>query len=196
MAYLNWPNRISAARIALVAPFVICLLQMNTGGPGWRYLAMAIFAVMALSDAVDGYLARKLRAETVLGGYLDPVGDKLLMASALILLAIDDSAVKGFQLPAWVPVLAIGKDVLTVVGFGLVYVTTGRFVVSPRPWGKACTLVQLLMIAYVLVAPNLPGVLQGLLPLLYWTASVAAVVAFADYIRVGNQLVGEHGRSS
>lgn len=195
MASLNWPNRISAARIALVAPFVICLLNLNAGWAGWRLVALAIFVAMAVSDAVDGYLARRLRAETLLGRYLDPIGDKLLMASSVVLLAIDESSVAGFQLPTWVPVVAIGKDVLMVVGFGLMYVTTGEFLVQPRPWGKGCTLVQLVMVGYVLIAPDLPTRLQRLLPLLYWAASAFAVIAFGDYVRLGNRFVNERSRN-
>ena len=147
MTWLNWPNRITLVRIALVPPFVICLLNMNTGWAGSRHLAIVLFGVMALSDALDGFLARRLNQSTPLGRFLDPIADKLLISCAVVLLAVVATSVSGFRLPSWVPVIAIGKDALTVIGFGLVYATTGQYFVEPRPWGKACTLLQLVMVA-------------------------------------------------
>ena len=191
MTWLNWPNRITIVRIVLIAPLVICLLNLNTGWAGWRPLAIALFAVMAFSDALDGFLARLLDEETPLGRFLDPVADKLLITCAVILLAAETTAVENFALPSWVPVIAIGKDVLIVLGFVLVYLTTGAYLVKPRVWGKMCTLVQLVMIAYVLLAPDLPGVLQVFLPALCWTASGLAIVAVADYVRIGNRFAAE-----
>ena len=70
MTWLNWPNRISIARIILVAPLVICLLNLNAGWVGWRYFAFGLFVVTACSDGLDGYLARRLNEETPLGRFL------------------------------------------------------------------------------------------------------------------------------
>ena len=192
MTWLNWPNRITIARILLVAPLVICLLNINIGWSGWRHLALGLFTVMALSDALDGFLARRLKEETPLGRFLDPVADKLLITSAIVLLAVEATAVPGFKLPSWVPVIAVGKEVLTLIGFGLVYVVTGEFFVRPRVFGKACSLVQLLMIAFCLLAPDLPPILQRPWGALYWLASGLAIVAVVDYLRIGNRFAAEH----
>jgi cardiolipin synthase len=196
MAWLNWPNRITITRILLVAPFVICLLNLNAGWAGWRYLAIVLFAIMAISDAVDGFLARRLDAETPLGRFLDPVGDKLLITSAVVLLSIDATAVSGHTLPSFVPVIAVGKDVLTVIGFGLVHAVTGEFLVRPRTWGKTCTLVQLVMVGYCLVAPDLAPLLpRTVLWVLCWLASGLAVVAVIDYVRIGTRFATERHES-
>jgi len=198
MAWLNWPNRITISRIVLVVPFVICLLNLNEPWIGWRYLAIALFVAMGLSDALDGFLARRLQESTPLGRFLDPVGDKLLIVSSVILLSIDATAVPGFRLPSWVPVIAIGKDVLTVIGFLLVYAATGQFVLEPRILGKACTLIQLLMIGYCLAAPNMAPWLHRPWPMLWWLASAAAIAASVDYVRLGTRFAAEHhaGRST
>jgi len=83
MTWLNWPNRITIGRIVLVVPFVICLLNLNNPEwTGWRYVALVLFSFMAVSDGLDGFLARRLREETPLGRFLDPVADKLLIACA------------------------------------------------------------------------------------------------------------------
>jgi len=189
---LNWPNRITIARILLVTPYVICMLNLNEPWAGWRYTALALFAAMAFSDALDGFLARRLGESTPLGGFLDPVGDKLLVTASVVLLAIDATAVQGFRLPNWVPVIAIGKDVLTVIGFLLIYAVTGQFFLRPRIWGKACTMLQLLMIGYGLIAPDLPGWAQQPWPVMWWIASAAAVIATVDYVRIGNRFAAAY----
>ena len=192
MTWLNWPNRITITRIILVAPFVICLLNLNVGTTVWRHAALALFLVVAVSDALDGFLARRLNEETPLGRFLDPVADKLLIACAVIMLAVDATAVPGHRLPSWVPVVAIGKDVLLVIGFGLAYAVTGEFFVQPRIWGKLCTLVQLVMIASVLAAPEWPETLARALPVLWWLASGLAIAAVVDYLRIGNRFAAEY----
>lgn len=192
MTWLNWPNRITIVRILLVAPLVICLLRINTGWMHWRHLAFTLVVVMAASDALDGFLARRLKEETPLGRFLDPVADKLLIACSVVLLAVDSTAVPGFKLPSWVPVIALGKDVLTLIGFALIYATTGEFFIQPRIWGKACTLVQLTLIAFCLVASDSPVPVQGVWRILYWVASGLAIVAVVDYLRIGNRFAAEH----
>ncbi len=192
MMWLNWPNRITIARIFFVPPLVICLLNLNNGGSGWRHAAFCVVVVMAISDALDGFLARRLKEETPLGRFLDPVADKLLIVSAMVLLAIDASAVPGFKLPSWVPVIALGKDVLTVIGFALIYATTGHFFIQARIWGKSCTLVQLVLIAFSLLAPDLPKTVQLAWGGLYWLASLLAIVAIVDYMKIGNRFAADH----
>ncbi len=185
--WLNWPNRITIARIILVVPFTICLLNLNQGWTYWRYLALAIFAVMAASDMLDGYLARRLAEETALGRFLDPVGDKLLVAGAVVLLAFEATGVPGFPLPSWVAAVAIGKDVLTILGFGLIYATTGHYFIQPRNLGKTCTLLQCVAVGFCLLAPDLPGWLRPVWPVLYWAASGLAVAATIDYLALGSR---------
>lgn len=191
MAWLNWPNRITIARIALVAPLVICLLQLNQRGPMFRRFTLFLFVVMALTDGLDGYLARRLKEETPLGRFLDPVADKLLMTCAVVILAIHETAVPGFQLPSWVPVIAIGKDIATVLGFLLVYLAMGVAFIQPRIFGKLCTLLQSIMVAIVLAAPDLPASLQRLVPASWWLASGVAVIAVLDYLRTGNRFASK-----
>lgn len=194
MTWLNWPNRITIARIILVPPLVICLLNLNSGWPQWRHIALGLVAIMAASDGLDGFLARRRKEETVLGRFLDPVADKLLIASAVVLLAVESSGVSGFVLPSWVPVVALGKDIIVFIGFCLIYATTGQFFVEPRILGKSCTLVQLTMIIYCLLAPDLAPVLQQGWLYVYWVASGLAILAVMDYVRIGNRFAAAHIR--
>lgn len=195
MGWLNWPNRVTLLRIVLLPPFVIALLNLNDW-PHARFAAIGIFVLIGLSDAVDGFLARRLNQITTVGKFLDPLADKLLVTCSLILLSVEATSIHGFRLPNWVPVVAIGKDVLTVIGFLILYGVTGKYLVQPRVWGKACTLVQLLMVGYGLLAPDLPIVMQRAWPVMWWMASGLAVVALLDYIALGNRFAARHSASA
>jgi len=139
MTTLNWPNRMTVVRIALIAPFVVCLLSL--GDPRWsdtaRRAALGIFAVMAVTDGLDGFLARRLRCETPLGRFLDPIADKLLVLCAVVLLAHETTSVPDCILPGFVLVAAIGKDLLVVVGFCIVYIITSRPASARGDWASS-----------------------------------------------------------
>jgi cardiolipin synthase len=188
MPWLNWPNRITIVRILLIVPLIMCLLKLSTEDPPWmRYAALVLFCLVAGGDALDGYLARRLKEETPLGRFLDPLADKLLMTSCMILLALPQTAVPGARLPSWVPVLTIGKDVLLTIGFSLVYATTGRYFIQPRPLGKICTMLQSMLIPVVLLAPDLPAWYHNVFFALCVTVAGCAVLATVDYLWIGNR---------
>ncbi|GMU36257.1 MAG: CDP-alcohol phosphatidyltransferase family protein [Phycisphaerae bacterium] len=190
-SWLTWPNRISIARILLVPVWVLCLLNMNDAWPGARRAALGLYLVMAVSDALDGFLARRWRQQSAIGAFLDPLADKLLTTCAVVILAIEATAVPGARLPSWVPVIALGKDVLTVLGFALVYLATQRTLIRPRILGKVSTLVQSVMVAATLLTPDMPGGWRDVVEALWAAASGAAVLAWLDYLRVGVRFVSE-----
>lgn len=195
---LSWPTRITLLRILLIVPFVSCMLNINDVSLAeptqrfLRYIAVAIFVVMAVSDALDGYLARHLGQITRFGTFLDPLADKLLMTSACLLLVSNRGHVSGFRLPETVVVLIIGKDVLLVLGFAVVYLITSHIHIVPVFAGKLSTALQLVMVSLVLIAPELSAVVPGFGPFLrvvWWSAAAAAVLATLVYIRNGSRYI-------
>ena len=198
---LTWANRITILRILLIAPFVSCLLKINDAGLDehlrlmLRYAAVAVFLLMAISDGLDGFLARKNGKSTRLGAFLDPTADKLLITSACLLLASHRAGVQGFILPSTVVVLIIGKDVLMFVGFLILFFLTGKLRVLPAPAGKVSTALQLSMVAAILIAPEVTSVLPGwiwFLRVLWWSAAAAALVATLVYIRIGSNFIEQY----
>ena len=184
----SWPNRVTAARIFLIWPFVICLLNQQAWW--WaRWAALGMFGVMAVTDALDGFLARRLNVHSPLGKLLDPLADKLLVTCSVVILAIPGSCVLGKPVPNWVVVAAIGKDLVVLLGFLLIYLSTGRVFTEPRAAGKACTVVQFGMVVAVLAWPDLPGAMGWLPNALWWSATLLAGIAVADYTRVGMRFV-------
>ena len=109
---LSWATRITILRILLIIPFVSCMLKINDTEYSnvMRYIAICIFLFMAISDAIDGYMARRKRQITRLGAFLDPMADKLLITSACLLLISQRAGIKEFPLPSLVVVLIISKD--------------------------------------------------------------------------------------
>ena len=195
--YLTWPNRLTMLRIILITPFVMALLNLQT--PSWqgyaRYAALAIFAIMAISDGLDGFLARRLNQETPLGRFLDPVADKLLVTCAMILLGLETTSVPGYQIPNWVVVIAIGKDLFVVVGFLLVFFVTGRIFIEPGWSGKWCTEAQMSLVVLVLLGPDIGRFLPTLMTILLWVfwvaPSVLAIFTCILYYRKGARFTNE-----
>jgi CDP-diacylglycerol--glycerol-3-phosphate 3-phosphatidyltransferase len=195
---LNWATRITIFRILLIVPFVSFMLKMNDPAlsdlarNAVRYISIFLFLIMAISDGVDGYLARKRDQITKLGAFLDPIADKLLVTSASLLLASQRGHVGDFLLPPTVVVFIIGKDLFLLIGFVIVYLITSKIHIAPVFIGKLATTLQLSMVAGVLIAPEVSAVLPGwiwFLRFLWWSAAGTALLATLIYIRDGSRYI-------
>jgi len=194
---MSWPNRITLGRILLIGPFVIAILHINEPKyHSWmRYGALVIFLVMAISDALDGYLARRNNSVTKLGSFLDPLADKLLITFSCLLLSGDKTSVPGMQLPDTVMVVIIGKDLYTVLGFIIIFLITSEMKIVPVMVGKLSTALQLTMVAAILISPEMrefmPGfawVVRGL----WWAATGLAIITVISYTRNGTRYMNEY----
>jgi cardiolipin synthase (CMP-forming) len=198
---LNWANRITILRILLIVPFVIFMLKINDTSLDqnlrnlMRYIATFIFAVMAFSDALDGFLARRKKQITRLGAFLDPMADKLLMTSACLLLYSNPGHIGDFRLPGTVVVLIISKDLLLLIGFIIVYFVTSQIQIVPVFIGKLATTLQLAMVSAILIAPEASVLIGGwiwFLRFLWWSAAATAILAMLIYIRNGTRFVTDY----
>ena len=202
--FLNWANRVTVLRILLIIPFVSFMLKINDESLSeplrnmMRYLAVSIFLIMAASDLLDGYLARKKGQVTKLGSFLDPLADKILMTCACLLLSSQRSCVEGFLLPPTVVVLIIGKDLFLLIGFVIIYFITFQIRIVPAMIGKIATSLQLSMVAGILFAPEISSFVPGwiwVLRFLWWSAAATAIIATLIYIRNGSRYIEEHEQS-
>lgn len=198
---LNWANRITIIRILLIIPFVSCMLKINDAAlteamrDTMRYAGIFIFFVMAVSDGIDGFLARRRGQTTRLGSFLDPTADKLLMTCACLLLASQRGHVQGFLLPPTVVVLIIGKDLFLLIGFLVVYFITFQVRIVPVLVGKIATTLQSSMVAGILIAPEISTFLPGwiwFLRVLWWSAAGTAILATLIYIRNGSRYIEQY----
>ena len=201
----NWANRITILRILLIVPFVSCMLKTNDTAlteamrNTMRYISTLIFLIMAASDALDGFLARSNKLVTKLGAFLDPTADKLLMTCACLLLVSQRGHVEGFSLPPTVVVLIIGKDLILLLGFVIVYFITSQVRIVPVLIGKIATTLQLSMVAAILLAPEISRFVPGwiwFLRTLWWSAAATAVLATLIYIRNGSRYIEEYEQNN
>jgi cardiolipin synthase len=182
-------------RLILLPVFLWIMLEgaeRSAGGHDqrrYRWAAVGVFAMMAMTDKLDGYLARKLHQTSRLGTLLDPLADKLLVACSIILLSFSWVAPAGYSIPKLVVILIYGKDVVVAGAALTVLYFAGRVYVAPRMLGKASTFFQLTLIMATLLAPDLgaaaPRTSRAIVATLWWLVSAVAVAACADYIATG-----------
>ena len=137
---MNLPNKLSVARV-LCIPAIIALLYGSA--PVCRYIAAALFIIGCLTDFLDGRIARKQNLVTDFGKFIDPVADKLLVLTTMIML------VHLGQMPAWVVIIILCRE-LAVDGLRMVAVTKGQ-VIAAGPLGKWKTACQMILISAMLI---------------------------------------------
>ena len=177
-------------RLLLLPVFLFVLLSdAHDKLHRYRWLAVAIFAVMAITDKLDGYLARRVQQTSRLGMLLDPVADKLLIACSVILLSFDWLAPQGFVIPWYVVAIVYGKDLIVAIGCLALLSLVGKVTITPRPLGKLGTFLQLSVVIATLIAPDLQRVGQGLawwLTRSLWVAvAIVTGASCVDYVVQG-----------
>ncbi len=142
---MTFANSLTVLRILSVPVLVLLILS-----GAWK-AALLLFVAAGLSDLLDGWIARKWRQQSKLGIALDPLADKFLLISALLVLCwpgVSDS----YRIPIWLTVTVIGRDLLLVLGAAAVYWLRGLHMFPPSFWGKSATLFQIFSVFLVLVA--------------------------------------------
>jgi cardiolipin synthase len=170
-------NRITLIRLLLTPVVIIALM---TQGPSvW---AISIFLVAALTDALDGFVARRRGQLTTLGRFLDPIADKLLLSATFLALAH-----RGL-VPMWVFIIVFSRDLLILIGWNVIYILTKTFTVEPRWLGKLSTFSQMAAVVIILAFHDaaLGRAVAGLM-------IVFTSLSTIDYVWVGARKLGELG---
>jgi len=172
----NVANLVTIGRIALVPFFAAALLVDGGESVLWRVIATVIFVAAALTDKVDGYLARRHDLVTSLGALLDPIADKLLIGTALVILS------SFGELPWWITVVILVREVgITVLRFALL---SGATTLPVSRGGKLKTVLQSVAIAiYLLPLSTLPDWNSVVAAIAMGLAVAITVVTGADYVR-------------
>jgi CDP-diacylglycerol--glycerol-3-phosphate 3-phosphatidyltransferase len=179
---MNIPNMLTLSRIVLVPVFLFALLtRVKVGG----LIAAAVFIVAAITDGVDGYLARRNKEITRLGQFLDPLADKLLISAALV------AMVELKLVTTWVAMVIIGRE-MAVTGLRAIAAAEGT-VIAAGKWGKLKTVTQIIFVVTALLERSLPhdrglGLLAAwlFLPMLWLSVAFtlySGVDYFLGYIR-------------
>jgi CDP-diacylglycerol--glycerol-3-phosphate 3-phosphatidyltransferase len=167
---LNVPNVLTFLRILCVPGLVVVIL---TRFAGQEYVAFGLFAFATFTDTLDGFWARRLRQITTLGQLLDPIADKLLVASVFICL------VGTGRVEAWMATIIIGRE-LAVTGFRAIAESRGVSIPASLP-GKAKMALETVVLAVLLLGDKVPFGLEVLGPIGLWLVMVVAVGSAAEY---------------
>jgi len=170
---LSLPNGVSVIRI-LAIPFILILLFST--GRTLQIITTLVFLLVALTDMVDGYLARRRKMVTTLGKFLDPLADKLLIVTALIAL------ISARGIPSWMVIVIVGREI-AVTGLRGIAISEG-IIISSSLVGKYKTAFEMTSISCLILNGPYLGVdfhLVGMI--LLWVALVLAVLSGFDYFR-------------
>lgn len=167
---LNLPNLITLARLLSVPVAVWLIVEERYGAAFW------LFVAAGLSDALDGYIAKRFNRRTRLGAVLDPAADKALLAGVYVTLGL------AGQLPAWLVGLVVLRDLLIVLAFALIQSFSAEKQVDPLYISKVNTLVQITLVGFVLARLGL-DVEAGLATwVLIVTAATTTVLSGVSYL--------------
>ena len=175
---MNLPTKINVFRLLLIPVFIITYYIQDIG----YLISGAIFILASLTDLLDGYLARKRNETTNLGAFLDPVADKVLVTSALVVLTV------AGIVPSWSVILIIGREIL-INGFRLIAIEKG-IVISASYLGKIKTTTQLLSIIILIFSPISSWLLLAGI-IIYWIAVITTVLSGFEYLYQGRDLLSE-----
>ena len=178
------PNQLTLMRLVFV-PFII----MNVLDRHWTW-ALVLFVLAGLSDALDGLLARKLHQKTVLGQYLDPIADKLLLSSLFLVLSV------RHQIPWKFTVLVFIRDICILVTSAVLYAAAALRDFRPSVFGKANTVAQVVALFMVLLhqVVNTPAVTTAKWVML-WTTFALTLISGIHYIIITGQRLGGGDRA-
>jgi len=144
-------NKITILRILLIPFFVVEVLYYGLeGNEVHRLLAVLCFAIAAICDGVDGYIARHYNQRSELGAILDPLADKLLLVSGVVVLSFDHRPYLE-KVPLWLTGTIIGRDILLLAGLLVIHLMVGRFTIRPRILGKVATVLQMIVVVWILL---------------------------------------------
>lgn len=166
---MNLPNKLTMFRVILIPVFIIVLMEGIFSEPLNRYIGVAVFCIASFTDYLDGNIARKYNLVTNFGKFMDPLAGKLLVSSALICM------IELGMLPAWIVIIIISREFI-ITGFRLIAVENG-VVIAASWWGKIKTVMQMVMIIFVMLGIN---DLIGMV--LIALATIFTIISGVDYI--------------
>ena len=168
---INIPNAITVLRILITPIFVILLLRDLNG------LALLVFVLAGVSDGLDGLIARMFNQRSDLGAVLDPIADKLLLSAAYISLGVLR------DIPGWLVVVVISRDVLIVTGIAVLNFCRIEFDIRPTLLSKWTTVAQVVTIGVALLHFQVP--VAGFLRAMCWTTVVMTILSGLHYTYIG-----------
>ena len=181
-AVLTTANQLTILRIVFIPLFIILLTDGSTG------LALATFVAAGITDVLDGVIARRFGQKTSIGTVLDPLADKLLMVTSIVILSLPQMGFPNI-FPRWLTILLISKDVLMMLVALIIVLMVGWRFFKPSVYGKATTVLQMLTVLAVLFC-NWRGEAVPELRVLYYLTGALTAFSGLHYLVTGRDRVG------
>ena len=197
---MNLANKLTIFRIILVPIMVVFAylpFRQDFYGVALAMIIMdIIFIIASITDKLDGYIARSRNQVTTFGKFLDPLADKILVLTAMLILVELD------KLPAWIPIIVLAREFI-VSGFRLIAVEKGGLVIAASVWGKLKTVTQMIAIIFAFIdtggfftfaSGNLEGahlVINIIASVMMAISTVATIFSGWDYVWKGRSLLKE-----
>ena len=184
-------NKITISRILLVPFFVVeVLYYVETGIEMHRLLGIFCFFIASAFDGVDGYVARHYNQRSELGAVLDPLADKLLLVSGIVLLSFNHHPYLK-MIPLWLTGTILGRDLLLLIGMIVIQMMVGKVRVRPRIVGKIATVFQMIVVLWVLLKWDDKWLLAWSL-----AAAICTGISGLFYLYDGTRQLSAHPTSS
>jgi len=174
-------NRITLFRLFLIPVFVALVISYTREHTWIRYAALGVYIAAALSDALDGFVARAYNQKTKLGAVLDPLADKLIINIGFVFMAVNDQF--ATRIPYWFPPLILGRDVTIVMGAYIINEFYGPVRIRPQISGKLTTCFQMSLIIAVLIEASFVHEL-------IIATVVMSAISYIDYLYAGIKQIG------
>jgi cardiolipin synthase len=175
---LNLANRLTILRILMTPVIAILLLYKQMGA------ALALFLLAGMTDGLDGFVARRRGQRTALGMVLDPVADKLLLMSAILVLTVLK------ELPWWFAIIVVSRDLILIGGAFILYIFAGKMSIPPSQLGKATTGFQILTVLLAMLDNFVPALRFAILPVTA-VALAFTVASGLNYVYRGCRLLND-----
>jgi cardiolipin synthase (CMP-forming) len=177
-------NKITIVRILLVPFLMASLFYYKPEYDFLRFIALGIFFVCALTDAIDGYVARKFYQKTELGKILDPLADKLLILTAFLCLSVLKEIPAASKIPPWLTMIVLSRDSIILLGSVIIFIILKNIDIKPSPFGKATTFFQMTTVVLSLLQ-------FGFIAFLWYTTAFLTVLSCLHYVWRGSKVLNE-----
>ncbi len=187
---MTFASKITITRICLVPVFAalaICYGVTAAGGKpdeSLRWWALGVFVLAASTDGVDGWVARRFNQCSKFGAFIDPIADKALLLTGVIILSFIDWGAPGWRLPLWFAIIVVGRDCIILGGIRILWNHRRNVKFAPHWTGKICTVTQMFALGWVMLRMEY---LRPEIPCLI--AAVFTIWSSVAYIRQGQRIL-------
>jgi CDP-diacylglycerol--glycerol-3-phosphate 3-phosphatidyltransferase len=183
---MTFATKITVTRLCLVPVFALLAIIYGIGaGAGspvesYRWAALSVFIFAAATDGIDGWIARRFDQRSDLGAFLDPIADKALVLTAILILTFVDWGPDGWRIPFWFTAIVVLRDCVILGGIRILYSAKKKVAIQPNWTGKVCTFSLFLVLGWVMlrVVP-----LSPIYPCIF--AAVFTLLSMLKYIQQG-----------